>query len=58
MAQYQAWVEYKRIPKGSTSSYNMKDLVYIGMKNVQLVKGKIKAKYPNDKIMFVNITWK
>lgn len=26
MAQYQAWVEYKRIPKGSTSSYNMKDL--------------------------------
>ena len=36
----------------------MKEFVYVGMKNVQLAKGKIKAKYPNDKIMFVNVTWK
>ena len=58
MAQYQAMVEYKRIAKGTTSVHNMKEFVYVGMKNVQLAKGKIKAKYPNDKIMFVNVTWK
>lgn len=58
MAQYQALVEYKRIVKGSTSVANMKEFVSVGMKNVQLAKGKILAKYPNDKIMFVNVTWK
>ena len=58
MAQYQALVEYKRIVKGQTPVYNMKEFVSVGMKNVQLAKGKIKAKYPNDKIMFVNVTWK
>lgn len=58
MAQYQALVEYKRIANGTTSVHNMKEFVYVGMKNVQLAKGKIKAKYPNDKITFVNVTWK
>ena len=43
MAQYQALVEYKRIAKGTTSVHNMKEFVYVGMKNVQLAKGKIKS---------------
>ena len=58
MAQYQALVEYKRIVKGQTSVHNMREIVSVDMKNVQLVKGKIKAKYPSDKIMFVNVGWK
>lgn len=36
MAQYQALVKYKRIVKGQTSVHNMKEFVYVGMKNVQL----------------------
>lgn len=40
MAQYQALVEYKRVAKGTTSVHNMKEFVSVGMKNVQLAKGR------------------
>ena len=57
MARYQASVEFTKTPKKGGSTCRMKQIVYVDMKNVQIVKGAIKAKFPNDKIAFVNIGW-
>ena len=55
MARYSATVEFTKTPKQGGSTARMKTSLYVDMKNVQLVKSAIKAKYPNDKIVFINV---
>ena len=50
MARYSATVEFTKTPKQGGSTARMKT-------SVQLVKSAIKAKYPNDKIVFINVRW-
>ncbi len=58
MAQYAAMAEFTKQDKGQTSVTKMKEHLYVDCKNIQVVKGKIKAKYPKSKITFINIQWK
>lgn len=56
---FQAQVTYKRIIKGSTTQEGIrKDYVNVSSKSNSLAKGQIKAKYPNDKIVFMDIKWR
>lgn len=57
MARYSATVEFTKTPKKGGVTARMKSILYVDMKNVQLVKSALKAKYPNDKIVFINIRW-
>ena len=57
MARHSATVEFTKTPKQGGSTARMKTSLYVDMKNVQLVKSAIKAKYPNDKIVFINVRW-
>lgn len=55
----QAQVKYKRIVKGKTTQEGVRnDWVTVSTKSDSLAKGQIKAKYPNDTIIFMDIKWR
>ena len=57
MERYHVFVDYQKTSKQGGSTANMHDSFYLDTRSEQLVKSKIEAKYPTDRIVITNIRW-